>query len=100
MMKGNKPMKTITNIIYPALAVFSFTCLAFVPAAQAVDPPPDGGYPNDNTAEGQDALFSLTTGTDNTAVGFQALWRNMFGNGNTAVGPNALYSCHGGSDNT
>jgi hypothetical protein len=29
---------------------------------QAVVPPPDGGYPNFNTAEGQNALFSLTTG--------------------------------------
>jgi hypothetical protein len=25
----------------------------------AVDPPPDDGYPNENTAEGEDALFSL-----------------------------------------
>jgi len=35
--------------------------LGLVPVSTtfAVDPPPDGGYPNDNTAEGQDALFSL-----------------------------------------
>ena len=26
----------------------------------AVNPPPDGGYPLGNTAEGEDALFSLT----------------------------------------
>ena len=46
---------------------------ALSPAARAVDPPPDGGYPGDNTAEGDDALFSLTTGSDNTAIGDDAL---------------------------
>jgi hypothetical protein len=39
------------------------------PAARAVDPPPDAGYPNANMAEGDDALFSLTTGSWNTATG-------------------------------
>ena len=32
------------------------------PELQAVSPAPDGGYANFNTAEGTDALFSLTTG--------------------------------------
>ena len=36
--------------------------IALSPKAQAVVPPPDGGYPNFTTAEGQNALFSLTTG--------------------------------------
>jgi hypothetical protein len=27
----------------------------FFPMARAVDPPPDGGYPGQNTAEGKDA---------------------------------------------
>ena len=31
----------------------------FCPAARAVSPPPDGGYPNDNTAEG-DVMRSST----------------------------------------
>ena len=47
--------------------------LAFIfslsPMARAVNPPPDGGYPNNNTAEGDNALLKLTTGNDNTAVG-------------------------------
>ena len=38
-----------------------------------------------NTAEGTDALFSLTTGSDNTANGFQALYSNTTGNSNTAI---------------
>ena len=37
-------------------------CFALSPTAQGqLSPPPDGGYPNDNTAEGDDALFSLDT---------------------------------------
>lgn len=35
--------------------------------ARAVIPAPDGGYANDNTAEGENALFSLTTGASNSA---------------------------------
>ena len=54
-------MKTITKFIYPAFAVFAIACFALSPTAQAVTPAPDGGYPNENTAEGDDALFSLTT---------------------------------------
>jgi hypothetical protein len=42
---------------------------AVSPTARAVNPAPDGGYANGNTAEGTDALFSLTDGADNTAVG-------------------------------
>jgi hypothetical protein len=57
----------------------------------AVDPPPDGGYPNANTVEGEDALFSLTAGRINTAVGFQALYFNTSGGENTACGYYALH---------
>ena len=56
------------------------------PKAQAVVPTPDGGYPGGNTAEGQNALFSLTTGGFNTAVGFLSLWSNTDGQFNTGVG--------------
>jgi trimeric autotransporter adhesin len=66
--------------------------LALPPMAQAVVPPPDGGYAAENTAEGTDALFSLTTGTDNTAIGFDALFSNTTGSENTATGSDALLS--------
>jgi Chaperone of endosialidase len=76
---------------------------AFVlsPVAQAqLVPPPDGGYPGNNTAEGTDALFSLTTGTDNTALGFNALYSNTTGGFNTATGSGALMSNTTGVRNT
>src|SRR2546430_3285596 len=74
--------------------------LAISPTARAVTPVPDGGYPNENSAEGDDALFSLTTGSGNTATGFDALYSNTDGNDNTATGLNALFSNTTGSSNT
>jgi Chaperone of endosialidase len=58
--------------------------------SQAVIPPPDGGYPGFNTAEGQNALFNLTTGSANTAVGWFSLWGNTQASFNTATGAGAL----------
>jgi len=54
----------------PLLITLTLLCFGFLPRTQAVVPPPDGGYPGFNTAEGQKALFSLTTGTGNVAVGW------------------------------
>jgi hypothetical protein len=50
-------MKTKTNIIYLAFALFAFACFALAQNVQAVVPPPDGDYANQNTAEGKDAFF-------------------------------------------
>jgi Chaperone of endosialidase len=72
------------------LIVLSLVCLALLPKAQAVVPPPDGGYPNFNTAEGQNALFSLTTGAANTAVGWFSLFGDTTASFNTGVGAGAL----------
>jgi len=58
--------------------------------SQAVVPPPDGGYPGFNTAEGQNALFSLSTGSANTAVGWFSLFSDTEGSFNTATGAGAL----------
>jgi hypothetical protein len=74
------------------LLTLALPCFALSPAARAVLPAPDGGYPNENTAEGDDALFSLTTGPDNTATGFDALFSNTTGYENTAIGSEALFS--------
>ena len=67
-----------------------FAWFTLGPTARAVSPAPDGGYPNFTTAEGANALFSLTTGSANTAVGFFSLFSNTAGNFNTAVGAGAL----------
>jgi len=54
-------------------------CFALSPAALAVTPAGNAGYPNQNSAEGDDGLFSLTTGAANTAMGFDALYSNTNG---------------------
>jgi len=82
------------------LVLLALACFALLPTARAVDPPPDGGYPNENTAEGEDALFSLTTGVNNTAIGFHALYTNTTGNANTATGNVALSNNTDGFQNT
>jgi uncharacterized coiled-coil protein SlyX len=75
----------------PVLVIaFVLAWFALSPTTQAVVPPPDGGYPGFNTAEGQNALFSLTTGSANTAVGWYSLFSNTEGNFNTATGAGAL----------
>jgi len=74
------------------LIPLALACLAVSPAAQAVSPPPDGGYSGGNTAEGQNALFTLTTGEFNTAVGFFALDSNTTGSFNTALGAGTLFA--------
>jgi hypothetical protein len=74
----------------PVLITFAFVCFAVVQNTQAVVPPPDGGYPGGNTAEGQAALLSLTNGGFNTAVGFLSLRSDTIGSFNTAIGAGAL----------
>jgi hypothetical protein len=88
-------MKTFNQTQY-ARKVSAFvivTVLAWVglsPNTEAVNPAPDGGYPGGNTAEGQNALLSLTAGTYNTALGLFSLLSNTEGGFNTAVGAGTL----------
>ena len=81
--------------------IFTLACFALSPTARAVTPAPDGGYPNDNTAEGEDALFDLdvNNSTDNTAVGFDAMSLTTVTFGNTAVGSQAMEFAGSGSFN-
>ena len=58
------------------LVVLGFVWFGLLPTAQAVVPPPDGGYPGGNTAERNTALRDLTTGTFNMAVGLFSLTLN------------------------
>src|SRR5437899_2624811 len=84
---GRSPLRLGFLLIGLALAWFALS-----PPAQAVTPAPDGGYPNFNTAEGDFALNSLTTGGSNTANGNRALFSVTTGGNNTATGANALFS--------
>ena len=72
--------------ILPLLVSVLLACFALCQMARAVSPPPDGGYPGGNTAEGTAALLNLTSGVWNTALGFEALNHLTAGNQNTATG--------------
>jgi Chaperone of endosialidase len=96
-------MKTLIQFkttIPPVLVWMLLVCLGLSPRVQAVVPPPDGGYPNFNTAEGQNALFSLTTGAANTAVGWFSLFTDTTGSFNTGLGAGTLLGNVSGSNNT
>jgi hypothetical protein len=80
---------TFTTILL-ALGVLALSSIV-----QAVVPAPDGAYGPPaygvgNTAEGQNALLSLTTGTYNAAVGVFSLESNAAGSFNTALGAGTL----------
>jgi hypothetical protein len=79
-------MKRMKNI--PAL--IALLCFTVVLTVRAVSPPPDGGYPGGNTAEGQNSLFSLTGGGYNTGVGYFSLRSDATGSFNTAIGAGTL----------
>jgi trimeric autotransporter adhesin len=84
--------KNYLRRVMPSLSsvVFLLVWFAIAPLVRAVVPAPDGGYPGFNTAEGQNALFNLTTGVGNTAVGWFSLWSDTDGSYNTAVGAGTL----------
>jgi Chaperone of endosialidase len=93
-------MKTPTRSIHIAFIVTLLLGYpAFLPMTRAVLPPPDGGYPGGNTAEGQNALFSQTTGGFNTAVGWLSLKALTTGSFNTAAGAGTL-ALNSGDENT
>jgi hypothetical protein len=91
-------MKTMARLLPILLTLLSLPLAGH--KSQAVSPPPDGGYPGNNTAEGQNALLSLTIGVNNTAVGWFSLKSNRNGQLNTAVGAGTLFNAVGPSRNT
>lgn len=70
--------------------LISIACIGLSPAMHAVNPPPDGCYPGFTTAEGCDALNSLTSGIGNTGLGWRSLFSNATGSFNTGIGAGAL----------
>jgi hypothetical protein len=89
----------MTNRNITLTTFLALGCLALSQIAKAVVPAPDGGYPGGNTAEGQNALFSLTSGGFNTAVGYLSLSSNSTGSFNTALGGGTLLA-NTGEQNT
>jgi hypothetical protein len=66
-------------------------CFALSPQTQAaLHPPPDGGYANGNTAEGDGSLSGLTGGFYNSGIGFLSLLSNGSASFNTGVGAGTL----------
>jgi trimeric autotransporter adhesin len=91
-------MKTniVSLILIPLLVL---NCFGSLPTAQAVNPPPDGGYPGGNTAEGQNAMLNLRSGSYNTALGFFSLSSNTGAAFNTGLGAGTLLA-NTGANNT
>jgi hypothetical protein len=83
-------------LIFFALCGFALSPLA--QAAPQVVPPPDGCYPGFTTAEGCNALQSLTSGAGNTGVGWRSLFSNTDGSYNTGVGVGTLILNNGTSN--
>jgi hypothetical protein len=91
-------MNNQNTIATPVLLVL--VCFGLLsPKAFGVLPPPDGGYPGQNTAEGQNALLHLAGGAYNTALGWASLRFNVTGNFNTGVGAATLLN-NTAADNT
>jgi Chaperone of endosialidase len=87
-----KPLTKINTATGRLLILLAFGLFALRQTTQAVSPPPDGGYAGGNTAEGQNALLGLTTGTLNTAIGFFSLRSNTEGKFSTSIGAYALFA--------
>ncbi len=87
--------------IYPLTkSAFLFAIAWLTLASQARAVCQDTCLTNFNTAQGIDALISLTTGANNTAIGFLALHDNTTGFNNTANGFEALLANTTGNSNT
>jgi hypothetical protein len=86
------------TIILPVLIALTLGCFALSPQARAVCQ--DACLTNSNTVQGDDALFSLTTGIGNTAIGARALSSLTSGPDNTAIGVDALASLTVANSNT
>ena len=97
IMKSSVQRKTAIPLI---LITLTLACVGLLPSnGFGVVPPPDGGYPGGNTAEGQNALLSRTTGGFNAAIGWLSLRGLTTGSFNTGVGAGTL-ALNTGDENT
>jgi hypothetical protein len=86
-----KSIKNLTTtLLFSPLLLAYFALSQMAQAALDVNPPPDGAYPGGNTAEGQQALFSRTSGIYNNAIGIYSLLSLTTGSFNTGDGAGTL----------
>ena len=86
-----KPLKILTTtLLLSPLVLACFTLSQMAHAEPDVNPPPDGGYANFTTAEGQQALKSLTSGIGNSAFGWRSLFSVTTASYNTGLGGGTL----------
>src|SRR5213592_2373939 len=89
----------IRKIIFTT-ALSALVCLGLCQQVQSATdtPDPGGSLPTSNTADGQGALNSLTTGLYNSAFGFLSVLSLSDGNFDTGVGAGALLVDTGGTN--
>src|SRR5215471_863402 len=99
MQRGKRKERSTVNPLIQhkkatplCLIFFALGCFAVSPGTQAVIPASDGGYPGGNTAEGDNALLSLSSGFYNTGVGLDSLLSITAGTFCTGVGAGTLLS--------
>src|SRR5438046_8927799 len=81
-------------------AMSALVCFGLCQQVQSATdtPDPGGSLPTSNTADGQGALNSLTTGLYNSAFGFLSVLSLSDGNFDTGVGAGALLVDNGGQN--
>jgi hypothetical protein len=94
---GRKPWIARRGFLFVPFILVSFALSQQLQGA--TDTPDPGAKPLSNTADGDNALLSITTGLYNSAFGFDALLANADANFNTGVGAGALLS-NNASENT
>ncbi len=89
----------IREIIFTT-ALSALVCFGLCQQVQSATdtPDPGGSLPTSNTADGQGALGSLTTGLYNSAFGFLSVLSLSDGNFDTGVGAGALLVDNGGKN--
>src|SRR6266705_114406 len=91
---GRSPLRLGLPRVQPIWIIRVFLliplALAWFALSQRAQAQTEGDLGNNNTAEGTEALASLTTGTNNTALGTQALASTTTTSWNTATGAQAL----------
>jgi len=100
MTVGNTTLAAKAITASTTLGVTGLSVLTGGATIQGIKVGKGGGVLATNTAVGDSALVSNTTGIENTAIGNATLLSNTSGDNNTAVGSGALYNNDIGYNNT